>query len=34
LRVRSYVEPGDMENFKTVDVLPAIEKVPPPTAWK
>jgi hypothetical protein len=28
-----HVEPGDMEYFKTVDVPPAVDKVPPPTPW-
>jgi hypothetical protein len=30
----SHVEPGDMEYFKTVDVPPAVDKVPPPTPWE
>jgi hypothetical protein len=38
----SHVKPGDMEylkiispaDFRTVDVPPAVEKVPPPTPWK
>ena len=30
----SHVEPGDLEFFKTVDVPPAVDKVPPPTPWK
>lgn len=38
----SHVKPGDMEcleiispaDFKTVEVPPAIDKVPPPTPWR
>jgi hypothetical protein len=30
----SHVEPGDVEYFKTVDVWPAVDKVPQPTPWK
>ncbi len=38
----SHVRPGDMEylkiigpaDFKTADVPPAVDKVPPPTPWK
>jgi hypothetical protein len=38
----SHVKPGDMEHlkiispadFRTVDVPPAVDKVPPPTPWK
>ena len=30
----SHVEPGDMKYFKTVDVPPAVDKVPQPTPWK
>jgi hypothetical protein len=29
----SHAEPGDMEYFKTVDVPPAVDDVPP-TPWK
>ena len=41
VRKFSHVKPGDMDlkiispaDFKTVDVPPAVDKVPPPTPWK
>jgi hypothetical protein len=30
----SHVEPGDMEYSKTVDVPPAVDKVPSSTPWR